>query len=127
MQPVTTFDSTSFPDSHSAYTVPVSWSTVIPPGIVLQPESGIALFVPASIGMGGPNVAPPSTDVVTYTRSSGVNVWNSRYTLSLLGSDAVGVLFFFGYTSIQGRSDAPGWLSASLFCVVHVAAPLRLR
>src|SRR5207247_9305813 len=107
------FDAPSFPDRHSACTVPVSWSTVIPPGIVLQPESGIALFVPASIGTGGPNVAPPSTDVVTYTRSSGENVWNSRYTLSLLGSDAVGVVFSFGSASIRGPSDAPGWRSAS--------------
>jgi hypothetical protein len=65
LQPVITLEAVSFPESQSAYTFPVTWSTVIPPGIVLQPESGIALFVPASIGMAGPNVAPPSVDVVT--------------------------------------------------------------
>ena len=121
MQPVITFDAVSFPDSQSAYTFPVAWSTVIPPGIVLQPESGIALFVPASIGIAGPN------ETVTYTKSSGENVWNSRYTRSLFGSEAVAVVLFLGYTSIHGRSEAPGWLSASRFCVVHVAPPSRLR
>ena len=126
MQPVWTFDSTSLPESHSAYTVPVCWSTVIPPGIVLQME-GSAAFVSLAMMRGSENVFPPSFDTVTYTRSSGLNVWYSRYTVSWSGFDAVAVVFCLGYTSIHGRSEAPGWLSARMFCVVQCCPPSRLR
>src|SRR2546426_8158305 len=99
-------DSTSFPDSHNAYAVPVASSTTTPPGTVLQPDPMIAL-VSVVIICGGPNVLPPSVDMVTYASSSGLNVWYSRKTVVWSGSH--GVPERCGYTSIHGRSDAPGW------------------
>jgi len=44
--------------------VPVSWSTAIPPGIVLQADDPVAL-VSLSITWGGEKVFPPSFETVT--------------------------------------------------------------
>ena len=88
MHPVWTFDSTSLPESQSAKAVPVVWSTMTPPGMVLHPDPTRA-FVSVVIIWGGPNVLPPSMDIVTYASSSGLNVWYSRNTVVWSGFHGV--------------------------------------
>src|SRR4051794_32762568 len=96
----------------------------MPLGTVLQnelfTESGSAVM-----NTGVENVLPPSCDTVTYVRSSAENVWYSRYTVVLSGFHLPVVCF--GYTSIHGRSDAPGWLSARLFWSVQCLPRSVLR